>query len=243
MRKFIWTFTIVLLLALFAACSTSSGSGQNGTANQPFLPSVSPTASQVVPTFSPKPTATATPTPTAKPTGAAHASPTTTTGKSGGGGGNNGGGAGNPPVTTSQAQQLARQLLQTINQDRAANNLPPYSWEAGLERSAYLHNLVMAQGCGLNHNCPGEPQLGARESNQGVQWNYAGENIGTGGPVATSYDSQWSMVLRLHQSMMAEKPPEDGHRQNLLSTKFHRIGISIYVDAKNRLWLTEDFAN
>jgi len=28
-----------------------------------------------------------------------------------------------------------------------------------------------------------------------------------------------------------------------LSRDFHRIGISIYIDAQNTLWLTEDFAN
>jgi uncharacterized protein YkwD len=142
-----------------------------------------------------------------------------------------------------QAGQLAQQLLKQINQDRATYTLPAYKWEPRLERSAYLHDLVMARGCGLNHICPNEPQLGTRESNQGVQWNYAGENIGTGGPVQSSYDSQWNIVLLMHHGMMGEKPPDDGHRQNLLSKNFHRIGISIYVDNKNMLWLTEDFAN
>jgi uncharacterized protein YkwD len=139
--------------------------------------------------------------------------------------------------------QLAQQLLEQINHDRAAYHLPAYNWEPRLERSAYLHDLVMARGCGLNHICPNEPQLGARESNQGVQWNYAGENIGMGGPVQSSYQSQWNMVLLMHRGMMGEKPPDDGHRQNLLSKNFHRVGISIYVDNKNMLWLTEDFAN
>ena len=149
--------------------------------------------------------------------------------------------------TTSQASgptdQLAQQLLKQINQDRASYGLPAYKWEPRLERSGYKHDLVMAGGCGLNHICPNEPQLGERESNEGVQWNYAGENIGTGGPVQPSNDSRWNIVLLMHHGMMGEKPPDDGHRQNLLSKNFHRVGISIYVDNKNMLWLTEDFAN
>jgi uncharacterized protein YkwD len=145
--------------------------------------------------------------------------------------------------TNSPTSKLAQQLLQQINQDRASYHLPAYQWEPRLERSAYKHDLVMAGGCGLNHICPNEPQLGTRESDQGVQWNYAGENIGTGGPVQSSYASQWNMVLLMHHSMMGEKPPDDGHRQNLLSKNFHRVGISIYIDKKNMLWLTEDFAN
>jgi uncharacterized protein YkwD len=143
---------------------------------------------------------------------------------------------------TAEEQQLAQRLFKQINHDRAANNLPALAWEPRLERSARQHDLVMAAGCGLMHQCPNEPDLGTRISNQGVQWLAVGENIGEGGPVFSNNDA-WNMVSMLHQGMMAEKPPDDGHRQNLLSKNFHRIGISIYIDAHNTLWLTEDFAN
>jgi uncharacterized protein YkwD len=143
---------------------------------------------------------------------------------------------------TGEEQQLAQRLFKQINQDRAANNLPPLAWEPRLERSAHQHDLVMAAGCGLMHQCPNEPDLGTRISKQGVQWQTVGENIGEGGPI-TSNDGAWNMVSMLHHDMMAEKPPDDGHRQNLLSKDFHRIGISVYIDARQTLWLTEDFAN
>ena len=143
---------------------------------------------------------------------------------------------------TAEEQQLAQRLFKQINQDRGANNLPPLVWEPRLERSARQHDLLMAAGCGLMHQCPNEPDLGTRISNVGVQWQTVGENIGDGGPVSSS-DAAWNIVSMIHQGMMAEKPPDDGHRRNLLSKDFHRIGISIYIDAKNTLWLTEDFAN
>jgi hypothetical protein len=41
--------------------------------------------------------------------------------------------------------------------------------------------------------------------------------------------------------MLAEKPPEDGHRQNLLSTSFYQIGVAVLIDAKGIAWVTEDF--
>ena len=143
---------------------------------------------------------------------------------------------------TAEEQQLAQRLFKQINQDRGANNLPPLAWEPRLERSARQHDLVMAAGCGLMHQCPNEPDLGTRISQQGVQWHTVGENIGEGGPVSSN-DDAWNMVSMIHQGMMAEKPPDDGHRRNLLSTDFHRIGISIYIDAQHTLWLTEDFAD
>ena len=143
---------------------------------------------------------------------------------------------------TGEEQQLAQRLFKQINQDRTANNLPSLAWEPGLERSTHQHNLVMAGGCGLMHQCPNEPDLGTRISNQGVKWQTVGENIGEGGPVSSN-DTAWNMVSMIHQGMMAEKPPDDGHRRNLLSKDFHRIGISIYLDVHNTLWLTEDFAD
>ena len=150
--------------------------------------------------------------------------------------------SGSQPRGTAEEQQLAQRLFKQINQDRAANGLPALAWEPKLVNSAHQHDLVMAGGCGLMHQCSHEPDLGTRISNQGLQWQSVGENIGEGGPVSTD-DAAWNMVLMIHHGMMGEKPPEDGHRRNLLSRDFHRIGISVYIDANNTLWLTEDFAN
>jgi uncharacterized protein YkwD len=150
--------------------------------------------------------------------------------------------AGSQTQGTGEEQQLAQRLFKQINQDRAANHLLLLTWDPRLERSAHQHDLVMATGCGLMHQCPHEPDLGTRISNQGVQWQTVGENIGEGGPISSNADA-WNIVSMIHQGMMAEKPPDDGHRQNLLSKDFHRIGISIYIDTHHTLWLTEDFAN
>jgi len=42
--------------------------------------------------------------------------------------------------------------------------------------------------------------------------------------------------------MMAEKPPDDGHRRNILSTSYALIGVDVLIDAHHGIWLTEDFA-
>src|SRR3984893_3272399 len=97
---------------------------------------------------------------------------------------------------TAEEQQFAQRLFKQINQDRGANNLPPLAWEPRLERSARQHDLVMAAGCGVVHQCPNEPDVGTRISNQGVHWQAAGENIGEGGPVYTNSDA-WNMGLMI----------------------------------------------
>jgi uncharacterized protein YkwD len=137
----------------------------------------------------------------------------------------------------------AAQVLALINQARAAAGLRALTVTAGLDASSSAHNLLMAGGCGLSHQCPGEPALGARETAAGVGWTAAGENIGDGGPVAGATAALAQMAVGLTQSMLNEQPPDDGHRLNILSSTFTHIGIAVYRDGAGTVWLTQDFSN
>src|ERR1039457_5788467 len=101
----------------------------------------------------------------------------------------------------------------------------------------------MADGCGLSHQCPGEPALGDRETAAGVAWTAAGENIGEGGPVADPPAAIAQMAVGLTQSMLDEKPPDDGHRLNVLSSAFTHAGISVFRDSSGTVWMTQDLSN
>jgi uncharacterized protein YkwD len=189
-------------------------------------PSASSSASSAAPT------PTATPTPSATRTASRPASPTaqpTATATA--------------TATASQAGTPADQVLALINQARASAGLAPLTSTAGLESSSAAHNSVMAGGCGLSHQCPGEPALGARETAAGVDWTAAGENIGEGGPVANTATAISQMVVTLTQDMINEQPPDDGHRLNILSTSFTHIGIAVLRDSSGTVWLTQDFSN
>jgi RNA polymerase sigma factor (sigma-70 family) len=137
----------------------------------------------------------------------------------------------------------ASQVLAVINQARAGQGLPPLTLSAGLNKSAAGHTSVMASGCGLSHQCPGEAGLGDRETAAGVSWTSAGENIGDGGPVSNTNSAIASMAVGLTNSMLAEQPPDDGHRKNILSSSFRHIGISIYRDSSGTVWMTQDFSD
>src|SRR5262249_24955227 len=114
--------------------------------------------------------------------------------------------------TTAQAQQLANYVFDLLTKDRKAQGLPPYVQNAALAKGAHLHNLNMAAVNQLEHQTPEEPDLATRVTNDGLHWNAVGENVGV-----ASYPDPQQGVLAMHQGMMAEKPPEDGHRQNILS--------------------------
>jgi uncharacterized protein YkwD len=133
--------------------------------------------------------------------------------------------------------RIAQAVFQAINQSRAANGLSPLKWSAALARSAKQHNLAMQAANILSHQLPGEPALGDRESQQGVNWSWAAENIGE------TSDQTLNGALGLHQAMMSEQPPDDGHRQNILTTRGNIVGVAILIDQQHGLlWLTEDFA-
>jgi uncharacterized protein YkwD len=134
-------------------------------------------------------------------------------------------------------------VLGLINQARASAGLPALTVTSGLNASSAAHNMVMAGGCGLSHQCPGEAALGDRETAAGVHWTSAGENIGEGGPVADTTTAIAQMAVGLTQSMLSEKPPDDGHRMNILSSSFTHIGITVYRDSAGTVWLTQDFSN
>jgi len=146
-------------------------------------------------------------------------------------------------ATADQDGAPAAQVLALINQARATAGLPALTLTTGLETTSSAHNLLMADGCGLSHQCPGEPAIGARETAAGIDWTAAGENIGEGGPVADTTAAIASMAVGLTQSMLNEQPPNDGHRLNILSTSFTHIGIAVYRDSSGTVWLTQDFSN
>jgi uncharacterized protein YkwD len=150
--------------------------------------------------------------------------------------------SGSPPPGAEQQNSAAAQVLGLINQTRAEEGLPPYEVDPDLMASALGHDLRMEDGCGLSHQCLHEPDLGARETAAGVHWTSAGENIGEG-RLATNSSEVTEIALSLTRQMLNENPPNDGHRQNLLSHSFTSIGIAVIVDDAGTVWMTQDFTS
>ena len=131
------------------------------------------------------------------------------------------------------------QVLAHINAARADEGLRTLRLDSNLSRASALHNQKMIDGCGLSHQCPGEKGLD-RFGDQGVSFRTAGENIGFSSS-GSSNSAQIRAANGLTDSMLAEKPPNDGHRKNLLNSSFTRIGLSVVRDSKGVIWFTQDF--
>jgi uncharacterized protein YkwD len=105
-----------------------------------------------------------------------------------------------------------------------------------LSDSAHTHNLAMAKANTLSHQLSGEAGLGSRVSAAGYHWSMVGENI------AYNSSRSESGVLAVQKAMYNEKPPNDGHRQNILNSKFDDVGIDVINDSVHgKVWLVTDF--
>jgi uncharacterized protein YkwD/DNA-directed RNA polymerase specialized sigma24 family protein len=233
------------ILAVAAAAVVELRPGQQNAVSS-SLPTVSVIAPSTLPTASVSalafPSDSATPTASARPSSAA---PSRTAASSA---------PAAPPPTSAAASSAAagtgsgsdspaEQVLAVINKARRQAGLSPYTMSDDLIDSAGAHNTRMEDGCGLSHQCPGEPALGARETAAGVQWTAAGENIGDGGPVDDTDSAIAQMAVGLTNSMLAEQPPNDGHRLNILSSSYTEVGIAVTRDSSGTVWMTQDFAN
>jgi uncharacterized protein YkwD len=147
-----------------------------------------------------------------------------------------------PPTTAPAGDPVIDQVLAHINAARTADGLAAYAASADLSKASEAHNALMAGGCGLSHQCPGEASLGDRFTAAGVAWTSAGENIGQG----NAADNQAAVVAAangLTDLMLAEVAPDDGHRKNLLNTGFKHIGLAVTRGSDGRVWVTQDFVN
>ncbi|MGH2479521.1 MAG: CAP domain-containing protein [Ktedonobacteraceae bacterium] len=231
MHRANWRFVgLLILVLLLAACGsanqyTGNSSAPTSTANRSNLPSdANPVlAGTAQATTIPSPTPT--PVPTTPPVVSHPTAPPTST---------------NPPPGWSSAEgQLQQQLFQQINQDRAAQGLYSYTLNSTMSNGARQHDVTMSGSCGMQHQCPVEPDPCQRVSSEGISWTSCGENIGYTSPNPTA----WAGVRQIDQEMLNEQPPDDGHRLNLLNSSYHRVGVGIYIDARGLIWMTEDFAS
>jgi uncharacterized protein YkwD len=138
----------------------------------------------------------------------------------------------------SRATQYANSVLRQLNAERRAHGRKALTMNSALVRSAHRHNLTMAAHDQMSHQRPGELFYAQRIERAGYRYLNAGENIG--------WNSLQTVhgALQLETMMYNERPPNDGHRQNILSPDYVNVGIDVYFDRVNhKLWLTEDFGS
>lgn len=141
------------------------------------------------------------------------------------------------PVPTNADMAAEDAALGMINQSRQQYGLPPLTMYEPLRQVARNHAKDMATRNYFSHTTPEGLKPWDRITAAGITWRYVAENIGWGQGYRTPTDS----VRANHTSMMAETPPNDGHRKNILSSQARRVGIGVFTTSSGKTYYVTDF--
>jgi len=135
----------------------------------------------------------------------------------------------------------AYKMLAQMNGERLRNHVHSLTMNYTLRKAATAHDYQMQKYNTMSHRLPGEADLAPRIVAAGyTPWCYVAENV------AWTTDISWGGSLGvsyLQNLMYTEKPPNDGHRLNILNPRLKEVGITIIYDATHKkLWITQDFA-
>jgi uncharacterized protein YkwD len=116
-------------------------------------------------------------------------------------------------------------MVQAVNQDRAASGLGGLGWDTQLAGLAQSHAQEIAASNSLWHS-----DLGAWLSLPWMSgWRGLGENLLVAPPGTNSWSAE--------DTWMASGP----HRANILNGGFNRIGVGVFVDGGGRVWMVAEF--
>lgn len=188
------------------------------TADPTAVPSAVPTAAPTAaPTTVPTAQPTAIPTikPTAKPTAVPTAVPTATKAPSSD--------DDYTTVSVSAQEQIAWNLL---NQDRIANGLGALTLDPELCRLARLKSEDMRDNNYFAHESPTYGSAANMLKTFGYSYSAVGENI-----------AHHATVEKSEAAFMSS----DGHRRNILSTSWTKVGVGVAVDRNGYVYVTQIF--
>ncbi|MEV4561756.1 sigma-70 family RNA polymerase sigma factor [Kitasatospora sp. NPDC049285] len=130
------------------------------------------------------------------------------------------------PSTASRTVDLAQQVLELVNTERAKNNCPPVKSNAQLATAAQKHSDDMAARSFFDHTNPDGAGPQQRIDAAGYRWSAWGENIARGQKDASSVMDSWMN--------------SPGHRANILNCGYAELGVGIHLGAGGPWW-TQDF--
>jgi uncharacterized protein YkwD len=148
-----------------------------------------------------------------------------------------------PALDEAALDEIRAALLKAINDDRMVAGLPPVTLDEDLTRLGNAHCREMVRGRFASHWTPDglKPYHryslagGSGHHEQNVAWRRDSRGYG---------DAERALAdcLDSHAQMMAERPPNDGHRRTILSGKVDRVGIGLATEGEY-LAFTHEFAS
>jgi uncharacterized protein YkwD/uncharacterized membrane protein required for colicin V production len=120
-----------------------------------------------------------------------------------------------------------REMFRRVNAERAQRGLPPLEFDAGLTRLARAYARRMFSGGFFGHVAPDGSAPAERMIRAGIPFVVMGENLALAGTVSIA-----------HRGLM-QSP---GHRANILSSDFRRVGIGAVDSGVLGTMFVQEFA-
>ncbi len=159
-----------------------------------------------------EPTAIPQPTPTVRPTQKPSATQAPSTGDD---------------YTTQSVSAQEQKMMNLLNQDRNNNGLAALTLDPELCRIARIKSADMRDNNYFAHESPTYGRIGEMLKRFGYRYSAAGENI-----------AHHANVDKAQAAFMSS----DGHRRNILSSTWTKMGIGIVTDAQGYIYATQIFA-
>lgn len=119
------------------------------------------------------------------------------------------------------------EMLELVNQERQQRGLAPLQMDPALQAVARAHSREMFELGYFAHHSPVTGSPADRLQAAGIRYAVAGENLAYAPTVAVA-----------HRSLM-QSP---GHRENILSAEFTRVGIGVIEAPTGAKMFTQEFA-
>jgi uncharacterized protein YkwD len=134
-----------------------------------------------------------------------------------------------PPDGAKPIDYVKLAVFDRINRDRVAAGIPPVRWDEGASRVAETYCVSQIRERTSGHFLTNGIPPYARTSFAGV-FGMQYENSVTWRTTASSFDeSPIELALESHAGMLAEQPPNDGHRRTILDPAATHVGVGYAV--------------
>ncbi|TVL91573.1 sigma-70 family RNA polymerase sigma factor [Streptomyces sp. SAJ15] len=127
-----------------------------------------------------------------------------------------------PTPASGRGDQLAAQVLELVNVERATAGCSPVRRNDLLVTAAQRHSDDMAARDYFDHTSPDGSDPGDRITAAGYRWRTYGENIAAGQQTAQSVMDSWMN--------------SPGHRQNILNCDVTEMGVGVNLDSGGPIW-------
>ena len=126
---------------------------------------------------------------------------------------------------------LAQMLFDAINGERIQRGLPPLVMHRGVADIAKFRSSDMASRGYFSHSSPEGETAFSLMDEYGLPYGWAGENL-----ARNNYPNDQSVGIAIHDLMASE-----GHRANILSENYTRLGVSVATDTTGMKYYTMIF--